>query len=196
MSLLYTHYHPLESISLFNIFDNTGSYCSIETNSSEPFSPVASHLTTIPMFLATEPAEASANAELLITTTSESTSPIAAGVNHATRPKERAKKSLARLKGCPLCGKLFDIKQSNWERHMDTHADRKRFQCSYQSCSERKRTKDQVIIHFITHHIGMKLGKGIRPSPEQRALAETFVIELNLKDGAALSGLELLPIST
>ncbi|KAJ1308210.1 hypothetical protein OPQ81_003925 [Rhizoctonia solani] len=78
-------------------------------------------------------------------------------------------------KRCPTCGKFFDPKPSSWNRHQDIHSGITRFMCTYPNCGEKKRTKDQVVIHVFNHHMKEKPVNGTSPSGEQRRRAEHYV---------------------
>ncbi|KAJ1308208.1 hypothetical protein OPQ81_003923 [Rhizoctonia solani] len=78
-------------------------------------------------------------------------------------------------KRCPTCGKFFDPKPSSWNRHQDIHLDIMRFMCTYPNCGEKKRTKDQVVIHVFNHHMKEKPANGASLSGEQRRRAGRYV---------------------
>ncbi|CAE6422782.1 unnamed protein product [Rhizoctonia solani] len=52
---------------------------------------------------------------------------------------------------CSICGKEFDPKPSNWNRHRDMHTQTKGYKCT--ECGMERVTKDQVVVHYIRHHM-------------------------------------------
>ncbi|KAL5632854.1 hypothetical protein ACGC1H_005713 [Rhizoctonia solani] len=78
------------------------------------------------------------------------------------------------LRQCPVCGKWVDPKPSNWSRHMNVHLAVKHYGCRV--CGGEWVTKDQVIIHYIRHHMDVT---GRAPTVEERTEARRFVIPLS-----------------
>ncbi|CAE6433631.1 unnamed protein product [Rhizoctonia solani] len=124
-----------------------------------------------------EPATSSPSGQLPGSPRAKAPFPVTTSHGRINRPKKRTRKPLEKYKKCPVagCGNLYDPKQSNWERHMDTHTGKKRFECTYQGCGERKTTKDQVIVHIITCHMKIKLRKGVKETQARNA-AKAYVI--------------------
>ncbi|KEP45829.1 hypothetical protein V565_238090 [Rhizoctonia solani 123E] len=83
---------------------------------------------------------------------------------HVSRPK----------KPCPTCGRFFDPKPSNWDRHQRTHTKTMRFGCTI--CEAKRVTQDQVIVHYIRKHLGVP--GHLVPLPEERNEAREHAVEL------------------
>ncbi|KAJ1308255.1 hypothetical protein OPQ81_003970 [Rhizoctonia solani] len=107
---------------------------------------------------------------------SEGTATIATRDNRpSSRNKQTGMPPETWKKRCPTCGKFFDPKPSSWNRHQDIHLDIMRFMCIYPNCGEKKRTKDQVVIHVVKHHMKEEPANGASLSGEQRRRAEHYV---------------------
>ncbi|CAE6454688.1 unnamed protein product, partial [Rhizoctonia solani] len=72
----------------------------------------------------------------------------------ATRPRARSSQSSKSSKPCETCGEEFDPKPSNWDRHQRTHTKTMGFGCAM--CDAKKVTKDQVLVHYIRWHMGVR----------------------------------------
>ncbi|CUA73323.1 hypothetical protein RSOLAG22IIIB_10701 [Rhizoctonia solani] len=93
-------------------------------------------------------------------------------VDHQVTANPRARFSFLASRAkvrCRYCYKLFDPKPGNLIRHADRHAGIKRYKC--RNCGEAKVTKDQAVIHYITHHMGVRLGHRRKASPSERSEA-------------------------